>query len=381
MENKQNSTALLSHGKRRRNISIFRRITQGVGLLLGCLGIVVPVMTHIVFPGLHCYACPLAVTICPAGIMQNLLKTGFPLYPLAFLGLYGVFLGRWWCGWICPFGLVNDLFSFLRTKKGLKQGLTLGAGIIFALITGSVLVFSSRKWLSLIPGAFMIFSVLSFFVPVIMPGIKKSISPAKLTGLLFLLLGILFPVILFVDQRSPGVLILAGIFFVLVMGSGMILYMKKKKAFVLKFIILALTIGFAYIAVDTVFCKLCPSAALSATLPYLIINPAFIPGIMFWIKLGILIFVVFCLLVVSRFFCRYICPVGALLGLTNKISLLKITRDRGCDTADKSVCKYACIKSCVMGIKDIHKQRVLTQTDCIKCGKCIEACPNSHLHF
>jgi ferredoxin len=34
-----------------------------------------------------------------------------------------------------------------------------------------------------------------------------------------------------------------------------------------------------------------------------------------------------------------------------------------------------------MGIKDIHKQRVLTQTDCIKCGKCIQSCPNSHLHY
>lgn len=174
---------------------------------------------------------------------------------------------------------------------------------------------------------------------------------------------------------------MASIFFILVMGSGMILYLKIKKAFILKFIIFILTIGLAVFALDTLFCKLCPSAAISASLPYLIINPDFVPGTMYWIKLGILFFIVFCLLAISRFFCRYICPVGAFLGLTNKISFLKITRDKGCDTADKKICKYACLKSCVMGITDIHKQQVLTQTDCIKCGKCIESCPHSHLHF
>ncbi|MBN2440828.1 MAG: 4Fe-4S binding protein [Spirochaetales bacterium] len=367
--------------KRKKHITLSRRIAQGTGVFMGCLGILVPTMTHIVFPGLHCYACPLAVTICPAGIMQNLLKTGVPLFPLAFLGLYGLFLGRWWCGWICPFGLVNDIFSMLRTKQTVKHVLSFCAGIVFALITLLTFIFSGQKWLALIPFMFMLFAFLSLIVPALVPGIKRNISSGKLIGLLFLIFAGFFPVVLFSGGQSTGIFVIAGLFFILVLISGMIFYFRTKRAFILKFIILVLTIGLAFLAADTLFCKLCPSAALSAALPYLISNPAFIPGGMYWIKLGILVFTVFCLLVISRFFCRYLCPVGALLGLTNKISFLKIIRQKGCDSADKKVCKYACTKSCVMGIKNIPEQRVLTQTDCIKCGKCIEACPHHHLHF
>lgn len=367
--------------EKNKSITVARRIFQGTGLLAGCLGLFIPAMTHIIYPGLHCYACPLAVTICPAGIIQNLLKTGFPLFPLAFLGLYGILLGRWWCGWICPFGLVNDIFIILNTKQKMKQGITIGAGIIFAGVTLYMILFLRNKWLSLIPGVFVILTLLVVIVPYFSSGIKRKTGSAKITGILFLVFACFFPVVLFVGQGFLPVLILGGGFFVLILVSGIVVFFKYNKPFILKFIILVLTIGLAMIAADTLFCKLCPSAALSAALPYLITNPSFIPGPMYWIKLGILIFTSLCLVIVSRFFCRYLCPLGALFGLTNKISFLKIKRDKGCDTADKKVCKYACLKSCIMGIKDIHRQKVLTQTDCIKCGKCIEACPHSHLHF
>lgn len=362
-------------------ITVTRRIFQGAGLLAGCLGLVVPAMTHILYPGLHCYACPLSVTICPAGIIQNLLKTGFPVFPLAFLGLYGILLGRWWCGWVCPFGLVNDLFIMLKTKGKIKQCLTVGAGIIAIGISVIILLFVDNKQLSLIPVMFVIFILAILLVPYFSPGLKRKAGSAKLTAILFLVFACFFPVLLFIEQAPVPVLITGSGFFILFLISGMAVFFKKKKPFILKFIILSLTAGLAVIASDTLFCKLCPSAALSAALPYLITNPAFVPGPMYWIKLGILVFIVICLVLVSRFFCRYICPLGAIFGLTNKLSFLKIFRDKGCNTADKKICKYACLASCIMGIKDIHKQKVLTQTDCIKCGKCIEACPHSHLYF
>ncbi len=70
------------------------------------------------FPGLNCYSCPLARFSCPLGTFQNFIgiKT-FPFYVLGFLGLVGITLGRFVCGWICPFGFFQELLYKLRTFK------------------------------------------------------------------------------------------------------------------------------------------------------------------------------------------------------------------------------------------------------------------------
>lgn len=63
-------------------------------------------------PGLNCYSCPGAVASCPVGALQALLnREGFhiPFGALGFLFLFGSLLGRFVCGWLCPFGLVQDL--------------------------------------------------------------------------------------------------------------------------------------------------------------------------------------------------------------------------------------------------------------------------------
>jgi len=74
-------------------------------------------MTHIIFPGLHCYACPLSVTICPIGLMQNLVIYGtVPYFWIGTIIAYGLVLGRGFCGWFCPFGTLNDLLSFNKMR-------------------------------------------------------------------------------------------------------------------------------------------------------------------------------------------------------------------------------------------------------------------------
>ncbi len=65
-------------------------------------------------PGLNCYSCPAAIGACPIGSLQASLSGGykkpaFPFYVLGFLMLFGLTLGRWICGWLCPFGWVQDL--------------------------------------------------------------------------------------------------------------------------------------------------------------------------------------------------------------------------------------------------------------------------------
>lgn len=71
-------------------------------------------------PGLNCYSCPGAVGACPIGAMQAVLggrKHNFSFYVLGILMLFGMLLGRFICGFLCPFGFVQDLLHKIRTPK------------------------------------------------------------------------------------------------------------------------------------------------------------------------------------------------------------------------------------------------------------------------
>ncbi len=71
-------------------------------------------------PGLNCYACPYAVTACPIGSLQYFVAYGrlhLAPYILGFLALLGTIFGRFICGWICPFGLLQDFLYSLKTIK------------------------------------------------------------------------------------------------------------------------------------------------------------------------------------------------------------------------------------------------------------------------
>ena len=76
-------------------------------------------------PGLNCYSCPGAVTSCPMGALQNSFSASnktAPYYMLGIIMLYGIMFGRWICGWLCPFGLFQDLLHKIKTPK-LKKNL------------------------------------------------------------------------------------------------------------------------------------------------------------------------------------------------------------------------------------------------------------------
>lgn len=71
-------------------------------------------------PFLNCYSCPGAWGACPVGSFQSL-AAGFSqtvsLYVVGFLTAVGALGGRFVCGWLCPFGYVQELLYLLRTKK------------------------------------------------------------------------------------------------------------------------------------------------------------------------------------------------------------------------------------------------------------------------
>ena len=78
-------------------------------------------------PGLNCYSCPGAIAACPLGSLQSGLlssKYKVPYYMLGTLILFGLFLGRFICGFLCPFGLIQDLLYKIPSKKIKKNKVT-----------------------------------------------------------------------------------------------------------------------------------------------------------------------------------------------------------------------------------------------------------------
>lgn len=71
-------------------------------------------------PGLNCYSCPAASGACPIGALQTVAgsaKYGFSYYITGILILLGVLLGRFICGFLCPFGWFQELLHKIPSPK------------------------------------------------------------------------------------------------------------------------------------------------------------------------------------------------------------------------------------------------------------------------
>ena len=150
---------------------------------------------------------------------------------------------------------------------------------------------------------------------------------------------------------------------------------KTRNRWYVKYVILLLTLAVAWFALDTVFCKLCPSGSLFAAIPFRLLYPEAAEfGLLFYIHVFTLALTIALALFITRFWCRYLCPMGAIAGVFTKLGILTIK-------LDEAKCKKCstCLDACTMGItktEDIWKS-----TDCILCGRCVEACPEKALSF
>lgn len=77
-------------------------------------------LKNLCVPGLNCYSCPGALGSCPVGAMQAVIGSwNFKLafYVAGFLMLVGALVGRFVCGWLCPFGLIQELLHKIPFSK------------------------------------------------------------------------------------------------------------------------------------------------------------------------------------------------------------------------------------------------------------------------
>jgi len=82
---------------------------------------------------------------------------------------------------------------------------------------------------------------------------------------------------------------------------------------------------------------------------------------------GVLILFIASSMLVERFSCKYLCPLGAALSIFNKISPVRLS-------ANSTVCNHCgrCDIDCSMGIQNVPDN--LNQAECIRCLECLETC-------
>ena len=76
-----------------------------------------------------------------------------------------------------------------------------------------------------------------------------------------------------------------------------------------------------------------------------------------------------------RFWCRILCPLGALMGIFSRVSLLKLKKDQ-----DKCINCNLCVKHC-QGAASPHPDQVWEAAECLTCFNCHNICPEEALAF
>lgn len=79
-------------------------------------------------------------------------------------------------------------------------------------------------------------------------------------------------------------------------------------------------------------------------------------------------------LIEKRFWCKYLCPLGALLGILSRYSFLKRSVSEGCTSCG------ACATVC-QGNAEPHAKEHWRETECLVCGNCDDICPENAVRF
>jgi ferredoxin-type protein NapH len=223
----------------------------------------------------------------------TLCKGWVPLTVLAIVGLTGSAVGRLFCGWACPFGMVQDFLSYLPFSKTRPD-----------------------------------------------PAITKYLKGAK-----WAILGVCLFCAVVVGQRqddeeteTPAVV-----------HSG----------------------PFSL----SVFNVISPASTLFAYLPFLVAwkSHALVDaGFIALLKFAFFIFSILPAVYIPRFFCRYLCPLGALLSPFGSFKFVALTRSK---TLSRDTLNKALEDVCPMGVV-ATEENIINSWDCIHCGKCVSEFPN-----
>jgi len=293
-------------------VETVRRIVQFVSFLLFNAVIFGVNPAPILLPVLYSLGTPFKAVGEAFGALQLMLHEQVaPWLALASLVLIPVLVGRSLCGWICPFGFIQDLLSYLKRRHVHIPPQTHGWLVkVKYLVLAVVLLISGTLGISLALGVGRIYE----------QGLGEF-APAPFTVL------------------SPSETLFA---------------------------ILPRIIVDTYHLILTDLFGFAPGAYQPAVLEAL-------SSPLLWIRLTIMALVILLALYVPRGWCRYICPQGALSAVISRFSFLGLRRDLvRCTKVGCRACVEACPMG--VRILDLPWEK-FNDPECIYCLRCVDACP------
>ena len=96
----------------------------------------------------------------------------------------------------------------------------------------------------------------------------------------------------------------------------------------------------------------------------------YIPGLI------ILLLILVGMCVQERFFCRFLCPMGAIFSLLPVLPIFSLRRDRSSCIPKCS----GCTRKCPSDIQLPDNGSWEISADCFQCQKCMDVCPKSNVH-
>lgn len=245
--------------------------------------------------------------------------------------LMTIVLGRVFCGWVCPLGTLNNLVGSFKKRRPRKKQQALivtdpalakgGWGNFLANQTSPFHFFKIKYYILIM---LLISSAFTMQLAGIMDPISLLIRSFSLS---------VFPLINYGLHSMFDALYQANIPLVVDVSESAYSFLKKHfLSFRQPHYLQAVFIGLIFLSI-------------------LILN------------LG-----------ERRFWCKYLCPLGALLGLLSRFSLLKREVSEGCNNC--GLCDAKCQGGALSG-----KKQVWRNTECFACFTCDDVCPNNAVRF
>ena len=280
-------------------ITIIRFVVQTISFILifgGAFGIAA---TFIVLPIMSPAGNPYTTVVGAWQLMEIMITAAiFPFLAIAIITLGSLLVGRTFCGWVCPFGYISDIFSaFSKNVKIPKR--TNDAVSKFALFVAFIFIFID---ISIGYNQAVGTSIYGYFG-------DFAREPSSII--------------------TPTTTLFSLLYWYFYLGK----YPKTL-------------------------------ADLGALASY---------PLVFWFRIIVLALAIGLNLVIPRFWCRYVCPLGAVMGIGSKQKLMKVWRDPA--RCDETACGSICVKVCPMGVPILDYKGHIANHLCISCGKCIDVCP------
>jgi polyferredoxin/formate hydrogenlyase subunit 6/NADH:ubiquinone oxidoreductase subunit I len=255
-------------------------------------------------------------------------------------------LGRFFCGWLCPFGTMHHFVGWLGSRsKSLKERMArnaprrasmikyfLLAFFLAAAMSDLVLRLGHGQWAAALAGALVL-------------GLILSATRRGRGGRFF--------------QAATGVLLAAWVSYSLLLPAGGVMAASLLSGLLDPIPLLTRSMNLVVLPLADA------PLGLAWPLPRLYQGAALIGSIF--------IAALLLNLWLPRFYCRFVCPLGALFGLLSRFSLWRLGKTQA-DCSACGVCDAYCEGAC-------KPQGVIHQQECVLCMNCLDLCPDHVISY